>query len=417
MTAQPGASPGLPGGSEVAPQPPAQPLLEGPGPRRADVTEAGFWLYALHLWSVFGIFLSNLFVFLTALASFRAVDWARVPWRRLSPALFPFTLYLFFLLVSIVGSYDPPTSFRATGELSSLAAFFFALVLVRGETRVRRVVDGLLIVTGLVAVFGLGQFLDGYGGLHQRIRGPFSHYMTFAGVLLIVDLLLLAQIVYGGAWRCWWRWLVLGAINLGLVGSLTRSAWVALLLSFTVLVLARAPRFVLAYAPAGLLFLLLAPVPVVHRAISIFDLQDVSNYDRLCMAEAGLNMISERPLLGLGPELVKERYPIYRHPTAPRREVPHLHNSFLNLAAERGLPALAAYTWLVAASLWLALRRFRLERARGGTAAELYMGAFLGIIAFNLAGIFENNWGDSEVQRVALFLMAMPYCLAMGDPK
>jgi O-antigen ligase len=53
-------------------------------------------------------------------------------------------------------------------------------------------------------------------------------------------------------------------------------------------------------------------------------------------------MVAERPLFGIGPDLVEARYPIYRHPTAPRYTVPHLHNDLLQLAAERGLPALAA---------------------------------------------------------------------------
>ena len=51
--------------------------------------------------------------------------------------------------------------------------------------------------------------------------------------------------------------------------------------------------------------------------VSITDLKDLSNYDRLCMLEAGMTMVKERPLFGLGPEMVERRYPIYRSPTAP----------------------------------------------------------------------------------------------------
>jgi hypothetical protein len=33
------------------------------------------------------------------------------------------------------------------------------------------------------------------------------------------------------------------------------------------------------------------------------------------------------------------------------------------------------------------------------------------LFAFSVAGLFENNWGDTEVQRLALLLLAAPYCL------
>ena len=44
--------------------------------------------------------------------------------------------------------------------------------------------------------------------------------------------------------------------------------------------------------------------------------------------------------------------------------------------------------------------------------ADLLMGAFLGLAAFNIAGIFENNWGDTEVHRSVHFVAAVPFFVA-----
>jgi O-antigen ligase len=283
---------------------------------------------------------------------------------------------------------------------------------VRGERQVRFAVNTLILVAALLAGLGLSQYLVGYGDIERRIRGPFSHYMTFSGFLLICDLLLVASMVYGGRrWRNPWRWAALAVINIALLGSYTRNAWVALALALTVLVLIRAPRLLLAYVPAAVLFVTLAPVPLLHRAISIVDLQDPSNYDRLCMLEAGLTMIRERPVFGIGPEQVERRYPIYRAPAAPRYDIPHLHNSLLQLAAERGLPALASYLGMTLAAIFAAWRGFAGEGGRQGRRADLYVGTMLALLAFNVAGLFENNWGDTEVQRPALFVLALPFCL------
>jgi O-antigen ligase len=235
--------------------------------------------------------------------------------------------------------------------------------------------------------------------------------MTFAGVLLVCDLLLLAAVTAPRGWRNPWRWLALALVNLALLGSLTRSAWVALGVALTVLVLVRAPRLLLAYPVVAALFVLLAPVPLLHRMTSIVDLDDTSNYDRVCMAEAGLRMIADRPLFGLGPQMVERRYTIYRTPTAPRYTVPHLHNNLLQLAAERGLPSVAVYLAMMGTSFLLAYRGYRREGGRRGARSDLHLGVMLALLAFNVAGLFENNWGDTEVQRVVLFVMAIPFCL------
>jgi O-antigen ligase len=382
---------------------------------KAKAVRSAQWCYALHLWTIFGIALSNIFLGLTGIATAVGASELRVPWRRMRRVLIPLGLYAGLVVVSVLTSYDSHMSLPKGRELLSLGTLFLGLVLIRGETEVRRIVDGIIGLAALLSLFGLGQMLSGFGDINNRIRGPFSHYMTFAAVLLIADLLLVAQMFYGKSRAGALRWTALMLINLALVMGLTRSAWVALVLSLTILLLVRAPRLLVAYVPATLLFLVLAPVPVIHRVQSIPDLTDISNYDRLCMAEAALYMIRERPLFGLGPGMVAERYPIYRHPTAPRQEVPHLHNSFLQTAAEEGLLALVCYLWIMIVTLHLAYRGFRHQESNGGQASDLYLGVFLALLAFNFAGLFEDNWGDTEVQRLALFIVAIPYCLMNGE--
>src|SRR5260370_16703427 len=86
-------------------------------------------------------------------------------------------------------------------------------------------------------------------------------------------------------------------------------------------------------------------------------------------------MIAERPVVGLGPDMVDHRYEIYRQPTAPRYWVPHLHDSFLEMAAERGLPSLAAYLWMMIAGVRLALRRSQAEGGLAGGRAPPFLRA------------------------------------------
>jgi O-antigen ligase len=398
------------------------PLARGAAVRRGEPSRwalIGYWGYLLHVCTVFGIALSNVLLGLTLLATPLAVRRRPLAWRLLEPIYLPLALYLLSFGASIALSYEPRVSAASLSELMSFGTLYLAPLLVRGERDVRRVVDLLVAVAAGMASYGLGQFFFGYGGIENRIRGPFSHYMTFSGVLLIADLFLLACLVTGCGRRSGWhqavRWTALALINLALLGSLTRNAWVALAVTLPALLFLRRPRYLAALPPAALLFVLLAPVPLFHRVLSIFDLRDSSNYDRLCMADAGLRMIAERPLFGMGPDEVQRRYAIYRNPTAPRYWVPHLHDNLLQIGAESGLLALAAYLWMTGAAIALARRRYLREGGLAGPRADLYLGTILALVAFNVAGLFENNWGDTEVQRLALFAMALPFCLAAGD--
>ena len=397
--------------------------------------------YALHLFTVFGLALSNILLGLTLALAPRALAERRVRWQVLQPVLLPMGFYLVFLTASILLSYDVRTSLFSFGETFAMATLYLGPGLVRGERELRRLIDGMIAVAALLALRGLSQYLwMGFGELDQRIRGPFSHYMTFSGVLLICDVLLVTQMVCGRAARSAWRWVALALINVALVGTMTRGAWVALGGSLLCLLAVygrrgargqlgaagvrpeppreprhRGRRYAAICALALLAVFLSAPASVLRRASSIFDLRDPSNYDRLCMIDAGLHMIAERPFVGLGPDMGDYRYEIYRQPTAPRYSVPHLHNSFLEMAAERGLPSLGAYLWMMIAGVRLALRRYRAEGGLAGGRAELYLGSVLALLAFNLAGLFENNWGDAEVKRLALFALMMPFCLALAD--
>lgn len=384
-------------------------------------TAPGHWLYLGHLATIWGIALSNILHAL--LAIWLAWAWwtparQRLRWRwpLVASLMVPLLVWVIFSLVSVLFSFDPRVSAGEMKELLAITTLPLGLLLVRGEQGVRRVYDLLLAMIAVLAVYGISQYyFTDFGALHNRIRGPFSHYQTYAGVLLVGDLLLVARLATRGGWRRPWLWALLAVFSWALMLSLTRGSWVAAAVTPTIYLLLRARRYVVLYLSAAALLLILAPDSWLQRIDSIRDLRDPSNYDRLCMVEAGLYMIGERPFYGIGPGMVEERYPIYRHPSAPQYTVPHLHNALLQTAAERGLFSLGAYLWLIVAAFMLAFRAYRREGGPGGERADLYLGVMMVLIGFHLAGLFEDNWSDTEIQRLVLFLLAVPGCLRLGD--
>lgn len=394
--------------------------LEPQAAPAADLAPSGrralpWRLYWAHVLGVFGLAASNILLGFAFLAAPLAGGWRRLLDRDLRPLLLALGAYVLLLGASVAGSFDPRHSLGETSELFGLLTLVLGLVLARGERRVRQVIDAVVLLATLEAVVGLGQLVArGGADLSRRIEGTLSHYMTFAAVLMVGDLLLCAQLALRGR-RVGWRALALVPINVALMASLTRSAWVGLAAGLLVLLLLSRRRALLWAVPALFASALLLPQGVMERMASIVDPDDTTNSDRLAMARAGGEMIAERPLLGQGPGMVEERYPLYRHPGAWRKTVPHLHNGYLQIAAERGLPALACLLVLLAIPLVRAWRGLRRDPLRSGARADLYLGILAALVGFAVAALFEDSWGDTEVQRLILALMALPFGLGIAE--
>lgn len=377
-------------------------------PRQKRTAWAGL-LYGSHLLTVIALAVSNTLLGLAALVT----PWGESrPWlRRGRPLLIAIGFYLLCLAAAILASYDPRTSLRSASDVFNFLVPVAALALVRTEKQARLLVQALVLVGSLVATQALVQYAMGANHLGNRPVGPFSHYMTLGGFLVLVDCLLLSWMVFGSGWRRWWSWPALVLIHLALLTSYTRNAWIALAVILSLLAAVRAPRLLLAWLPALVVVAILAPGATIARIGSIVDLENRSNYDRLSMLYAGVGMVRDKPIFGQGPGMVRERYPLYRHPTAPSKWVPHLHNSFLSFTAERGLVSLGA----MLALLWVSVRRcmaaLRDPETRAGPRLDLYMGALLVLLATVVTGLFEDYWNDTEIQRLVLFALALPFCL------
>lgn len=224
--------------------------------------------------------------------------------------------------------------------------------------------------------------------------------MTYSNLLLPLALMILLL---------WWHrrkwWLGVGTVvtSVALLLTFTRSVWLGWgVAMFVILMLKRTPLRVYAL-PALVFFVTFMPMNLFSRLMSTFDVRQSSNFDRIRMLEAGVEMIKDRPLLGVGTANVKESYALYKKSDAPRPRPPHLHNNVVQLWAERGILGLAAYLLLLALFLRECVRGWR-------GSPESRMWAEVGIavtVGLTIAGLFEFNFGDTEVFYVTLDLYAL----------
>jgi O-antigen ligase len=329
------------------------------------------------------------------------------------PMFWPLAAYAALTLVASAFSEHPLASFIDSRQLL-LFLIVPAVYQIASRERALRVVEVVITVGAASAIIGIVQYgILNFDNLGRRPQGSLGHYMTYSGLLMLVITAAAARLLFpprdasgrrlGGNGRIWPA-LVLPALVVALALTLTRSAWVGACAGLAVLFVLRDLRLLAALPVIAALFVALAPATVTDRVYSIFDLNDPSNRDRVAMMRSGARMIQDDPLTGVGPNMVEVMYPRYRDATAVNEVNPHLHNVPLQIAAERGLLALAAWLWflvVLARDLWRLFRR--------SPYPSLVCGALAAIVSMLAAGFFEYNFGDSEFLMLLLVLVTLPF--------
>ena len=339
--------------------------------------------------------------------------WARLvitqPYDSLAPKFFlPLVVYAAWTLLSVIFSLQPLTSFIESKEVLLFLVVPVIFRLAQGQ-RASTIATVVLTVGAVAAVIGVIQYaILEYDNLGQRPTGSMGHYMTYSGLLMLIITVAVSRILFGNSERMW-ALIVLPALIVALVVTLTRNALLGACVGVSLLLVLKNYRLLVIAPIAAVAFFAVAPAPVIERFYSTFDLQDPTNRDRLAMVTAGTAMVRDHPITGVGPEMVQVVYADYRPPTGVNEINQHLHNVPLQIAAERGLPALLLWGWFVVMVVIELIQKYRHPRSRALAAAGL-----ASVACMLTAGMFEYNFGDSEFLMLLLVLITLP-AAALAD--
>ena len=323
------------------------------------------------------------------------------------PAIFwPLLAYALVTMISVAFSIDPVASLYDSKEVLLFLVTPVVYRLARG--RWASTTANIIITVGAcTAVFGIVQYgILEYDHLGRRPQGTMGHYMTYSGLLMLVIGLAAARLLFETHDRMWAA-LVLPALVVALTLTFTRSAWVGTCVGVSLLLVLKDFRLLAAAPVLAAVFFVLAPAGITDRVYAMFDLQDPTTRDRFAMARAGVRMIQDHPITGVGPDMVQEVYGDYRDVSAVNEVNPHLHNVPLHIAAERGLPALGVWLWFIAVAVRELFRGLRRPESRA-----LSAGGLAALASMLAAGIFEYNFGDSEFLMLLLVLLTLPAAAA-----
>jgi len=325
-----------------------------------------------------------------------------------APSFFwPLLAYAAATLVSAALSPDPRTSLI---DCKQLVLFLLVPLVYRfvNRQRAHTLISVVITCAAVSAVFGIVQYgILHYDNLGQRPQGTLGHWMTYSGLLMVVIGLAIARVIFGNMGRTWAA-LVLPALGVAVAVTFTRGAAIGACAAVALLFALKDFRLFAILPILAAIFIAIAPGPIARRYQSMFNMNDPTVRDRYTMLRIGERMIRSHPLTGVGPNMVQRLYLDYTGsdslvgPDGVTHINPHLHNDFLQVAAERGLPAFALWLWFVVALLRDVWRRFNAGQR------ELAATAMATIVALLTAGLFEYNFGDSEVLMLFLTIVTLP---------
>ncbi|MBC8031985.1 MAG: O-antigen ligase family protein [Pyrinomonadaceae bacterium] len=259
-------------------------------------------------------------------------------------------------------------------------------------------------------------------GRDWRASGLYGQFVTYAEVLQLVIALALGLFVSLPLKRSWAGILLLVALagfSFALLLTFTRAAWLGSFVSSLIVLILTIRR-------RTMLVMGLLAIPVIlaglfmlqqKRQVGFLDQKDDSTVWRTKVWREGARLLVSKPrhlLVGIGMDSIKKRWRQWGMFDGGRIPWGHMHSNLLQIALERGLPALLlwlGFLFVYARTLW---RSVRSRTKRHWVERGILLGALGGLAGFLSSGLVHYNWGDSEV--VMVFYLVMGLALVVARP-
>ena len=253
-------------------------------------------------------------------------------------------------------------------------------------------------------------------GKPLRAQGTLGHYVIFAEMLIQIACMAWALLLACERGQRLWK-LVLSIAFLGITAALfmteTRAAVGGLVIAclITLSLLERGVRRW--FAVIALLGILAgATLWIQHtRGVQWVDRNDISTHFRVLMWEDGVRLVRQHPWFGVGMETVRTHWLEWNIRAFIQYNVrSHFHSTYLQIAVERGIPALLAWLWFCVAYIVLLFRLVARLRTQSRFACTIAAGLLAAFVAFNFTSLFHYNLGEESLAMILFFY----YGLAMA---
>ncbi len=306
----------------------------------------------------------------------------------------------------------------ATGYI--LFAYIYCLVNCRDPSTVERSVPWIVGSAAVWGLYGVARIASqGFSlqSAYGAARPFFTEHGAYAAYLAMIQpVAILWAMESRGRARALYAAASL-AIALGIGLSLTRAAWVSLFIVLPPMLglwvwwrrRVKPLAQVAAIGAAALLIFLAfgAGARISRHAETITETGDVSNLERFNRWMAAVEMVRDRPLLGVGYAAFPRVYTQYRRKliiTEMAYVHSGAHSEIFRLLAESGILGFLAATWLLGATAMLGLRIFR--RSLDSRAKLIALATLAALGTYVVHGFFRTY--------IDLEKVAVPFWASLG---
>jgi len=247
-----------------------------------------------------------------------------------------------------------------------------------------------------------------------RVSGFSRHFITYAEQMQIFALLAFGLLLSNlkalrkGSSRSW-LWISLslaGLFSLALILTASRAVIASCILALLIILAlikerrAALPALVAVIAIAAISVYMLPAIRTAH----VMSLTDDSSERRFGYMCAGLRLIPHHPIFGVGMDSQKYHWKEWGF---PGDYVTHTHSTPIQIAVDRGLPALGSYLWLMAMLFVMTWRGYKKSPPGDNTSGGLMLGAIAALTGFSASSLVNYNFGDSEPLLMLLSVVAL----------
>lgn len=327
-----------------------------------------------------------------------------------TPLVRPLIIFSALILVSVLYSFSPTTSFTESLKFLDIALLFVAsyILIKNGLVKEKEIISTVYLSAIVPMAVGLYQFLGGFGlntfDIHGRVYGTFAHPNVFAFYLLF--LLLIHWLYSTLSPLSFWikhpalKIFIYAVLSVLLIFTYTRAAWVGLAAFLLVVGILKYRRtLIITFVSVGLLFAIFFPLNKILIDYFNVNLQKNTLVGRLTMRSEEADSVAWRQDLIVEsiPLIRKQLFWGYGYGTFPtiweiNRSKTHLyddsaeaHNDYLRLALEIGFIGLATYLFVLLRLFWLATKPVHHESDQ-----PKHLFFFASIIVFFLLSITDN---------------------------
>ena len=345
---------------------------------------------------------------------------------------------LYWAVATIATAFSPVKAAALSGliKLSLYLVWFFLLARVLRSQKLRSILITIYLnVVLIVSVYGLRQWFFGAEALATWVdptspQSKLTRVYSYLGNPNLLAGYLLPAVALSVAAIFVWRGLLPKALGVTmtlvntacLVLTFSRGGWIGFVgLAFTFAVLLLywlsfnfSPFWQKWAVPvgvgtiAGMMILAIVTLPPLRdRAATIFaGRADSSNNFRLNVWAAAIEMIRDRPILGIGPgnNAFNKVYPLYMR---PRYTALSAYSVILEVLVEMGIIGFCCFLWLLLVTLnqgWQQLTRLR---QLGNVQGFWLMAAIATLVGMMSHGLVDTVWYRPQVNTLWWLMMGI----------